>query len=304
MFMRIARRASFLPIVTTFVSRTSLAAMATSASSFQLDHQLFNTTSYAQLRDLWFGSLDKNAETPGEAQVKKWFGAGSEDERVTFDNQCKEKARPALDSIGPRRLELPTFKSYEQDLEDAEVIAAPFVREVVEAKAQDEGQAAETLLSLVLLLDQMPRNIFRQVSELPLVYNHYDRLALALVQSSLRIKPDLFMHPAVARRMYWIWSTMPLTHAEHVPTHEKLLELFQETTARFPAPSDGPLAKFDEQWLKSFDEHMEPLKRFGRYPHRNHCLGRQSTPEEEAYLKTAETFGVKQDSKTAEKDEL
>ena len=54
-----------------------------------------------------------------------------------------------------------------------------------------------------------------------------------------------------------------------------------------------------ERGRKAEDLHVGAIRKFGRYPHRNACLGRESTPEEKEWLKTGDTFGVSQG-----KDEL
>ena len=54
--------------------------------------------------------------------------------------------------------------------------------------------------------------------------------------------------------------------------------------------SEG-VVKFLQQTHDYAIKHYEIIKKFGRFPHRNECLGRESTPEEVEYLKTANTFG-------------
>ena len=150
----------------------------------------------------------------------------------------------------------------------------------------------------------MPRNLFREQHQLPLVYNHYDRLAYALVTGSLKKTPELFTHPSVQNRMYWMWLLMPLTHSEHLPSHRRLYKLAEQFATNASEPKEGPVAEYAKQWFKAYEQHHDPIEKFGRFPHRNQCLDRTNTPEETKYLETADTFGVEQKAKKETKDEL
>ena len=66
------------------------------------------------------------------------------------------------------------------------------------------------------------------------------------------------------------------------------------------AANDHEALDFVRQGENAQSEHREPLEKFGRYPHRNECLGRRSTADEAEYLKTAKTFGVEQGNKEDE----
>jgi len=279
--------------------------MATSAQSFRLDHGIWNQTLYSQMREFWFGDIAPNADMPPIDQMKKWFGVGqAPEDKQELDRQCRKMAGSAIESVGPEHLSLPAFTSYEDEEAQAETIVSPFFNEVEVARQQDEEKGAKTLLSLVLLLDQMPRNLFREQHELPLVYRHYDRLAYMLVAGSLHKTPNLFIHSSILKRMYWMWFYLPFTHCEHLPTHQRLYEIGQRTAALAKEPQEGPIADFAQSWTKAYKEHLEPIEKFGRFPHRNQCLGRENTPEETKYLKTADTFGVEQKETKQVKDEL
>ena len=171
--------------------------------------------------------------------------------------------------------------------------------EVQAANDRSAQQAADTLLSFVILLDQLPRNIFRSQSTLPLVYNHYDRLAHALVRSSLKLDPSPLTFPAYMKRpALQSWLHMPLVHSEDLSSHELWYALTAKMEAEISAEDAGAHA-YLEQGRKAEDSHVDAISKFGRYPHRNACLGRESTPEEKEWLKTGDTFGVSQG-----KDEL
>lgn len=275
-----------------------------SMPSLQLDRSLFNDTLYSRLRELWFRGTDDSDTAPSPETAKRWFGAGPQAEKEAFDAECKSIALPALQSISPEKLNLPPFQSYDDEIENAGVLAKPFLDEVKQAQREDARKGADTMLSMALLLDQMPRNIFRDPRELPIIYRHYDRLAFALIHGALGMAPSPMDHPSLGSRKYFLWFTLPLEHSEHLRSHELETQL-QDRWRDEKLESRDEKAKFFYQMnVKSFEEHMEPIRRFGRYPHRNQCLGRESTKEEEEYLKTANTFGVKQGEKKKEKDEL
>ncbi|KAK3073044.1 hypothetical protein LTR53_005719 [Teratosphaeriaceae sp. CCFEE 6253] len=279
--------------------------MATPAHAFQLRPDLFNHSLYTQLHALWYrGQADAN-EPANQQSLKRWFSFGlSPEEKDAFDGECRAVAGPALASIAPSELELPPFTAYDDDLGHVDAVVAPFLAEVNRARQDSESQGASTLLALALLLDQMPRNMFRQRHDLPLVYNHYDRLAWTLVRSTLASHPQLFEQPSVANRKYWMWLNMPLVHSEHLPSHRLAQDLDEKWRRQTMEPREGPAADFAQNNIRSITEHTEVLERFGRYPHRNQCLGRADTKEEEVYSESANTFGVKQEPKANAKDEL
>ncbi|KAK3629887.1 hypothetical protein LTR56_017782 [Elasticomyces elasticus] len=274
--------------------------MAPSPASFQLPRDVFNQSMYTQLREIWFRGHTQTP-VPDASLLKRWFSIGSLEERDAFDRECSSIASIPLAAIAPSELVLPPFKSYADDVKNAEIIASPFLNEVKEARQTDAETGAGTFLSLVLFLDQMPRNTLRRQDELPLVFNHYDRIARALVRSVLATDPNIMDQTTMGSRVYWTWLLLPFMHSEHLPTHELALKLERHWRQRDREPTEGPIAEFAARWIANEDEHIEPIKRFGRYPHRNQCLGRASTLEEMEYLTTTKNYGVKQEPA---KDEL
>ncbi len=127
-------------------------------------------------------------------------------------------------------------------------------------RATVEGRLAE-----ILLLDQIPRNIFRGTAQAFAT----DSLALVLAQEGLTQAQEL---PVVQRGFFY----MPFMHSESLTIHEEALRLFDQ-------PGLEKRLKFEKM-------HMDILQQFGRYPHRNAILGRPSTKEEEEYLKEHSGF--------------
>ena len=116
-------------------------------------------------------------------------------------------------------------------------------------------------LAEVIVLDQFSRNMFRDSAEA----FAYDTLALVLAQEAVRRKLDAELGSSYKSFLY-----MPFMHSESREIHEIAMFLFDQ-----PGLEDN----FNYE-LK----HKEIIERFGRYPHRNELLGRESTPEEIEFL--------------------
>ncbi|KAF2028132.1 hypothetical protein EK21DRAFT_90952 [Setomelanomma holmii] len=253
-------------------------------STFRLDRNIFNATLYKQVTDVWLPGVDLRGDELDMSVLKKWFMA-SPDERKAFDGVCRDNFEHALDAIGPETLPEPT--------------AQPFLDEIaVIAEKSDDSQAAWAALSLTLLLDQIPRNIYRTDAGLRKVYNHYDKISYAL--SRLLLEPDSpvsrpDLHPqwrnSGAHRM---WFYMPLVHSEEIEAHNILDKLVDECAREWENLEGHKGSKmFLEGQVKSEKEHREILEKFRRYPHRNAALGRANTEEENKFLAGGgATFGV------------
>ena len=117
-------------------------------------------------------------------------------------------------------------------------------------------------LALVLLLDQFPRQIWRDSA----MAFAGDPQALALSQKAVELG-WLETEPEQARRQFWL---MPLMHSEDLAVQDEALPLFDQ----FTDPRTDDFAR----------RHRDVIARFGRFPHRNAALGRVSSAEELAFL--------------------
>jgi uncharacterized protein (DUF924 family) len=122
-------------------------------------------------------------------------------------------------------------------------------------------------LARVILLDQFPRNIFRDTA---LAFSG-DARALATAEDAVAQGFDRTLEPVERWFLY-----MPFEHSEENAMQERSLALFG--TLATETGLDSPL-----DWAR---RHADVVKRFGRYPHRNALLGRQSTAEEIAFLQS------------------
>jgi len=132
-------------------------------------------------------------------------------------------------------------------------------------------QDARGTLALLILLDQMARNIHRGS---PLAFAG-DARALATAERAVASGFDRGF-PFQMRRFFYL----PHEHSEDPAVQERSLELFADLAVSC-ATEDRAEAEEQFDYAR---RHAAIVARFGRYPHRNACLGRPSTPEEEAFL--------------------
>jgi uncharacterized protein (DUF924 family) len=139
--------------------------------------------------------------------------------------------------------------------------------EVAAAGGMDSWEATpEGALALVLLLDQVPRNIFRGT---PRTYET-DAAARAAADRALGRGFDQIVAPA-----WRLFFYMPFHHSESIADQRRSVALSEA----LPRNRDrgGSLGRYGRPYV-------EVIERFGRFPHRNEILGRQSTPEEIVFL--------------------
>jgi uncharacterized protein (DUF924 family) len=142
----------------------------------------------------------------------------------------------------------------------------------------DWRRGPRSCLALTLVLDQLPRNLYRDTAEC----FAYDALAHELAQDALARGVDAALAPLEAAFLY-----LPLEHAEDPASQQRCVSLFRDLVSRAPAA----LRPQFESFVSYAVRHRDVIARFGRFPHRNRLLGRASTPQERAYLEAGgETF--------------
>lgn len=172
---------------------------------------------------------------------------------------------------------------------------------------------------MILLLDQLPRNCYRDASS-AVVFSVFDPLSEEVAQAAIAAGiPD--EEPEVRWRFgYRLWFYMPLMHSEKLAVHELALRKFEQLAedvetliddepkdheneykarAREVVRKDAEAAKgFVDLQLDFEKRHQVVIQRFGRYPHRNEMLGRESTAEEKQYLADGgETFAASKEQR-------
>lgn len=133
-------------------------------------------------------------------------------------------------------------------------------------------------LSLILLLDQFSRNVYRGQARA----FAGDGRAQRLVLQTLALAEDETL-PTVGR----VFLYLPLMHAESVALQHECLTRFESLAQRSPPV----LAQRLQGNLQAARQHLDIIERFGRFPHRNAALGRTSTPAETAFLTDGPRFG-------------
>jgi len=128
-------------------------------------------------------------------------------------------------------------------------------------------------LAFVILCDQLSRNVFRGTPRA------FAQDAIALETSERALDAGDWESLSTVERQFLV---MPLMHAEDRSRQRRCVELFEKIAA--DAPDD--LKENAASSLKYARMHADVVERFGRFPHRNAVLGRESTPEEIAFLKT------------------
>lgn len=184
--------------------------------------------------DFWLGPLDEHGFSDEEHR-RRWF-----EKNATFDEALRERF--------------------------GELHARASKGELGGWKQTPRGR-----LALVVLLDQLSRNLYRDT---PAMYDN-DSAALAIAREAIEAGDEAELAP---QERYFLY--MPFMHAEDPDAQARCVELFESTQASLPEPLSG---RFDPKWAVS---HKAIVDRFGRFPHRNELLGRESTAEEKAFLET------------------
>ena len=138
------------------------------------------------------------------------------------------------------------------------------VKDLPESVFTEPGAA----LAAVIVLDQFPRNIHRRQ---PRAFAS-DELAMRVASHAVDKGLDEGMSERERQFLY-----MPFMHSEVLADQERAVMLFKSLG--------------QEEALKYAIEHRDIVARFGRFPHRNRVLGRDSSPEELAFLEGHEGYG-------------
>jgi len=133
-------------------------------------------------------------------------------------------------------------------------------------------------LALILLLDQLPRNLFRGTARA----FAGDALARDVCEAGLARGDDQQLTP-IERVFFYL----PLEHAEDLAAQQRAVSLFLRLKQAVPAEERARYAGFAQY----AEVHRDLIARFGRFPHRNAVLDRASTADEIAYLENGERFG-------------
>jgi len=154
---------------------------------------------------------------------------------------------------------------WQKDKQFDREIAARFGRlhdAAVKGELSDWRDTPEGRLAEIIVLDQFSRNIYRDRPEA----FAYDALAVVLTQEAIRSGDDKKL-PIEQRGFLY----MPLMHSESLQLHDTAMKVFDQP---------GLEGNYEAEV-----KHKAIIEKFGRYPHRNQILGRESTLDELGFLK-------------------
>ena len=191
------------------------------------------------VRDFWFGKLPLSAEGFNR-RMTFWFGDESSVIRQRRDEHIRVRFGALLERAG--RGELASW-----------------------------GDGPRRRLSLILLLDQFPRNMFRGTARAFAT----DAQALALALSGMQSAADAALE--VVERIFFY---MPLQHAESREVQEESVAAYRRLLSEAPPELHEHFAST----LRSAQNHRGIIERFGRFPYRNQVLGRSTTPQGRDWL--------------------
>lgn len=134
-------------------------------------------------------------------------------------------------------------------------------RQARDCELYDWRRTARGRLAEIIILDQFSRNMYRDQPQ----SFAFDAQALVLAQQAVELQAD---DELSAKERVFLY--LPYMHSESLKIHEQALALFTK---------NGIAENLDFEI-----KHKNIIERFGRYPHRNKILGRESTPEELAFL--------------------
>jgi uncharacterized protein (DUF924 family) len=126
-------------------------------------------------------------------------------------------------------------------------------------------------VAYVIVLDQFARNMFRGTARA----FEGDRQALAAAVEGVARHDDAGLTVNERSFLY-----MPYMHSEDIDMQERSVALFTELAADAPSELHGSMVAA----VQYAEKHREIIARYGRFPHRNTALGRQSTPDEIAFI--------------------
>ncbi|RYN79147.1 hypothetical protein AA0117_g4195 [Alternaria alternata] len=228
------------------------------------------------ISNFWFRHLeDDHVIVPGIEDATPWFSQSD-----AYDQECLDKFGALLELM---KLIQPS---------SADIIAA--------------AKPCTPLhwISLIILLDQLPRNCFRD-AKTGIVFTLFDKLALEVATQALKLNIPA-EEQVRFKLVYRFWFYMPMEHSERLEVQESLtkahsdmwhdyemlleesVDRWDSTLAQYRAVLMGRKDSF-EQFRSTMQGICESKKdilyRFGRFPQRNDALGRSSTLEEIKWLK-------------------
>ena len=139
----------------------------------------------------------------------------------------------------------------------------PLYEDAAAGRLAHWAESPRGALALIIVLDQFPRNLFRGEARAFAT----DPMARGIAR---RVLEHAWDKPMTRSEQLFVY--LPFEHSESIEDQDRCVELMKEKD-------------FDERQRWYAERHREIIRRFGRFPHRNAALGRESTPDEIAFLR-------------------
>ena len=183
-----------------------------------------------------------------------WFGTSAQDaEVIASQSALWWQKQPAVDAHIRHRF-------------------APLVERAATGELDNWLDELRGRLALILLTDQFPRNIWREQA----AAFAFDVLALRWAKEALALGLDTRARPIERVFLY-----LPLEHSENLADQQHAVRLFDALAASV----SSELRPAFDGFLDYARRHLEIIERFGRFPHRNAALGRETTAAEADFLR-------------------
>jgi uncharacterized protein (DUF924 family) len=190
--------------------------------------------------------------------LEYWFGTGD-----WTPERLKERTTFWFGGDGPEA-------AASRDL-DVRTRLEPLLERASRGEFAGWASSPKRRLALIILFDQVPRNAYRGTA----AQFAFDREALTLSVEGLQIAADAALDP-IERIFFYL----PLEHAESLEAQDAAIAAFGRLIAEAPAD----LRDYCAYTAGYARKHRDLIALFGRFPHRNAVLNRESTPEERAWL--------------------
>jgi uncharacterized protein (DUF924 family) len=214
-----------------------------------------------------------NVQARASALVSYWFGPM--DDSTMLNREAEPFATYFMRWYGKNpKVDADIRAEFEGDLLAVTRDGRQWDATIREWAAQPQG-----LLALTLLLDQIPRNIYRDT---PGMYTH-DALGLLVSEQARAQGAD---HLPLTHQMF---LSVPLMHVENLTIQQRMLVDFERFVelAKTRSPQNVGFYKFALDYAK---RHVDVVEKYGRFPHRNAILGRTSTDAETEFLKNSDAY--------------
>jgi len=157
---------------------------------------------------------------------------------------------------------------------DSEIIErfSPLLARATKGELENWSQSSRSRLALIIVLDQFSRTLHRGTAQA----FAQDPKALSLALDGIEVGHYAALETPWEKTFFFL----PLGHSEELGNLERAVDLAEELVKKAPQEHRNML-EFSANQARG---HRDVIARFGRHPHRNEVLGRQSTPEELEYL--------------------